>query len=187
MCKYSCLLLIPDKKANQIKPEAKLASPQKIFPPALIAPVFLTGIILMGVHPSFRLTVPEWVNAAVGRGKRCRACRGVGREAIVLPRCLLAAAHSAFQTLRAACSATRRRLSASVAPSCIFLMHYLAGTQRIHLGRYLKGGWGGEYPFSRGRALAVLCGRGIHLRQSGALRQPFYSPALTEDSPTCSL
>lgn len=26
----------------------------------------------------------------------------------------------------------------------------------------------------------------IHLRQSGDLRQLFYSPALTDDSPTCS-
>lgn len=96
MCKYSCLPLIPDKKANQIKPEAKLASPQKIFPPALIAPLFLTGIILMGVHPSSRLTVPERVNAAVGRGKRWRACWLVGCEAMVLPPRLLAASHGPF-------------------------------------------------------------------------------------------
>lgn len=33
----------------------------------------------------------------------------------------------------------------------------------------------------------ALCSHRIHLRQSHRLRQLFYSPALTEDSPTCSL
>lgn len=32
----------------------------------------------------------------------------------------------------------------------------------------------------------VRCCHGIHLRQSHCLRQLFYSPAPTEDSPTCS-
>lgn len=33
----------------------------------------------------------------------------------------------------------------------------------------------------------ILCSHRIHLRQSRGLRQLFYSPALTGDSPTCSL
>lgn len=33
----------------------------------------------------------------------------------------------------------------------------------------------------------TLCSHRIHLRHSHRLRQLFYSPALTEDSPTCSL
>lgn len=127
VCKYSCLPLIPDKKGNQIKPEAKLASPQKIFPPALIAPLCLTGIILMGIHPSSRLTVPEWVNAAVSRGKRWRACWVVGREAILLPPpCLLAASHGAFgfpdaqsSSLSNAAMSQRIRSSLPASSSCV--------------------------------------------------------------------
>lgn len=50
-CKYPCLLLIPDKKVNQIKPEAKRAPTQRILPRGLIPSLFLTGIILMFVRP----------------------------------------------------------------------------------------------------------------------------------------